>query len=218
MFIDSDPDSKSLGLLPTSSSSSSPCPHNESDRLYNDWPFPLTFFVMLRLRVLSFIAAVLLLLSEGTVLTCSASISSEVIQCNSRIVIPICNSWYGNATTASNVFCFLVVYYVRARDLSVRFFRLTFIREHRLFVSFASSGRLLAGCFVLVAPYWGWNNIVKMIHPDCYFYVGLLRVLWRIGKCFGGKECATLFHGNTRCKNKKAYTKQWNYTIIWTDS
>ena len=66
MFIDSDPDSKSLGLLPTSSSSS-PCPHNESDRLYNDWPFPLTFFVMLRLRVLSFIAAVLLLLSEGTV-------------------------------------------------------------------------------------------------------------------------------------------------------
>ena len=36
--------------------------------------------------------------------------SSEVLRCNSLIVIPIFSCWYGNATTVSDVFCLFVVY------------------------------------------------------------------------------------------------------------
>ena len=36
-------------------------------------------------------------------------LSSEVLRCNSQIVIPIFSSWYGNATTVSDVFCLFVV-------------------------------------------------------------------------------------------------------------
>ena len=49
-------------------------------------------------------------------------LSSEVLRCNSKIVIPIFSCWYGNATTVSDVFCLFVVYtalYVyKARDVS----------------------------------------------------------------------------------------------------
>ena len=37
-------------------------------------------------------------------------LSSEVLQCNSQIVIPIFSCWYGNATTVSDVFYLFVVY------------------------------------------------------------------------------------------------------------
>ena len=37
-------------------------------------------------------------------------LSSEVLRCNSQIVIPIFCCWYGNATTVSDVFCLFVVY------------------------------------------------------------------------------------------------------------
>ena len=40
------------------------------------------------------------------------------------------------------------------------------IREHRLFVSFVSSRRLLSLCYILVAPYWRWNSTDTMIHAD----------------------------------------------------
>ena len=36
--------------------------------------------------------------------------SSEVLRCNWLIVIHILTCWHGNATTASDVFCFVVVY------------------------------------------------------------------------------------------------------------
>ena len=72
-------------------------------------------------------------------------LSSEVLRCNSQIVIPIFSSWYGNAT---------------------EFFRFTIIREHHLFVSFVSSRRLLSLCYTLVAQYWGRNSTDKMIHAD----------------------------------------------------
>ena len=63
----------------------------------------------------------------------------------------------------------------RKKRISYEFVRLTIIREHRLFVSFISSRRLLSLCYILVAPYWGWNSTDKMIHADYYIYVGLLR-------------------------------------------
>ena len=53
-----------------------------------------------------------------------------------------------------------------------------------------------------------WNNTDKMIYVDYCIYVGLLIVSRRISECFGDNECVTLFRGNTRCKHKKAYTKQ----------
>ena len=37
-------------------------------------------------------------------------LSSEVLRCNSQIVIPILSCRYGNATTISDVFCLFVVY------------------------------------------------------------------------------------------------------------
>ena len=37
-------------------------------------------------------------------------LSSEVLRCNSQIVIPIFSCWYGNATTVSDVSCLFVVY------------------------------------------------------------------------------------------------------------
>ena len=37
-------------------------------------------------------------------------LSSEVLRCNSQIVIPIFSCWYGNATTVSDVFCLFMVY------------------------------------------------------------------------------------------------------------
>ena len=110
-------------------------------------------------------------------------LSSEVLRCNSQIVIPIFSCWYGNATTVSDVFCLFVVY-TKHVTYQLRF---AIIREHRLFVSFVSSRRLLSLCYTLVAPYCGWNSTDKMIHADYYIYVGLLRGSWCIRECFGDK-------------------------------
>ena len=35
---------------------------------------------------------------------------------------------------------------------------------------------LLLLCYILVAPYWGWNYTDKMTHANYYIDVGLLRV------------------------------------------
>ena len=144
-------------------------------------------------------------------------LSSEVLRCTSQIVIPILCCWYGNATTVSGVFCYL--WYICTQStwrISSEFFRLTIIREHRLFVSFVSSRRLLSLCYILVAPYWEWSSTDKMIHADYYiYYVGLLRGSWRIRECFGDKDCVTLFHGNTRWNTSKHIGLQHIENILY---
>ena len=50
-------------------------------------------------------------------------LSSEVLRCNSQIVIPIFSGWYGNAPTVSDVFCLFVVYmYTKHVTYQVRIF------------------------------------------------------------------------------------------------
>ena len=104
------------------------------------------------------------------------------------------------------------------------------VAYHLRFFSFCNYLRTPLVCFICIkqtvtdavlyfsSALLGWNNIDKMNHADYYTYVGLLRVSRRITECFGDKEYVTLFHGNTRYKHKNAYTKQWKYIKLWTDS
>ena len=98
-------------------------------------------------------------------------LSCEVLRCNSQIVIPIFSCWYGNATNVSDVFCLFVVYICTQSTwrISSDFFRFAIIREHRLFVSFVSSRRLLSLCYTLVAPYWGGIALIKWSMPIIIF-------------------------------------------------
>ena len=78
------------------------------------------------------------------------------------------------------------IYVHKARVVSASIFvYISIIRENCLFFSFVSSRRLLLLCYILVSPYWGWNNTDKMIHTDYYIYVGLLRGSCRISEGFG---------------------------------
>ena len=97
-------------------------------------------------------------------------LSCEVLRCISQIVIPIFSCWYGNATNVSDVFCLFVVYmYTKHVTYQLRIFSFYNIREHRLFVSFLSSRRLLSLCYTLVAPYWGGIALIKWSMPIIIF-------------------------------------------------